>query len=510
MLVIPQTLLSQYENSKPPRKGLSIITSANESSIYTDPFRSLPAYLFNYEGQTTLCADPLELLRLIRGLKLEIDTVAFHETLLYGTPLHDRTIFTEVRQIPAGSVARYSHQRGTYTIDRWFNYNIEKSLSISSIADAADSLKQSALAEIRRIPHDRPLIMGLSGGLDSRLTAALLKAGNYHHNLELFTFGFDKTIYEYTSAKAIAAALGLCEPIFHRLEYKHYSEALEYLPEISFGHVAINHCHIASYLECVKPGFLHISNYFSDALFGYATRKSRTRPKQGDDQYSRRAINSPLIPRCVKDAILEDIKILLRDFDKDSNYSSPEEFIYVTERNPKFHFNMASCQARFCETICPYASLNLFELMMAIPIEYRENKVILDELFNRHFPEIASSSVFEISSRLSRRFVGASRWAHFRMLNAINGVLTRLTNGRFQCVNRYQTEEQSRILSRHFRRSIDLAIDHFADRRVIPACQIAKWKRIPTRARRTSELFSIISLHQLMKSQAASVETSLL
>jgi hypothetical protein len=502
MLVIPKTLLSQYENSKPPNKGLSINSNANESRIYTDPFCSQPAYLFNYQGHTTLCTDPSELLRLTKGVHLEIDIVAFYETLLFGTPLNDRTVFKEVRQIPAGSVARYSHRSENYEIERWFSFNIPTSESISSIADAADCLKQTALAEIRRIPRDRSLIMGLSGGLDSRLTAALLKECNYQDNLDLFTFGFDATIYEHTSAKAIAAALNLRDPIFHRLEYKHYLEALEYLPETSFGHIAINHCHITSYLKGLSPGFLHIANYFSDALFGYAARKSRTSPGHGHDLYSKRTVNSLLTPPDVKEAILQDIRTLLRDFDADSNYSSPEEFLYVTERNPKFHFNMAWCQSRFCETICPYASVKLFESMMSIPFEYRENKVILDELFTRHFPKVASKSVFEISSRFSKRFAGAHRWAHFRMLNAINGVLTKLTAGRLQFVNRYQTEEQTRILSRHFRRVIDLAVNHFVELGVIPAYLSAKWKAIPTRARRTSELFSIISLNKLIESQA--------
>ena len=91
--------------------------------------------------------------------------------------------------------------------------------------------------------------MGMSGGMDSRITLTFLSKYVPKENLELFTYGFDERLLEYKYACEVAAALGLNKPKFHKLTKDSYKKAMDYLPQMSGGQIGINHCHIIDYLN---------------------------------------------------------------------------------------------------------------------------------------------------------------------------------------------------------------------------------------------------------------------
>ena len=70
---------------------------------------------------------------------------------------------------------------------------------------------------------------------------------------------------------------------------------------------------------------------------------------------------------------------------------------------------------------------------------------ILKNFFN-------TGNIRNISSRFKwgSKFSSFKDWYNFKLLNFLNEILRKLTFGHFQFLNKYQTEEQERLLYRDF------------------------------------------------------------
>jgi len=116
--------------------------------------------------------------------------------------------------------------------------------------------------------------MGLSGSTDSRLAAHYLsKNKRSSSDIRLVTYAAHPNSIEYRYAREVASTLGLDAPHLHLLKDEHYINALEYLPQWTAGQINNQHCHLSSYLkeaDLAGENIVHLSNYYTDALFGFA------------------------------------------------------------------------------------------------------------------------------------------------------------------------------------------------------------------------------------------------
>ncbi|MEI2690866.1 MAG: hypothetical protein V9H69_14610 [Anaerolineae bacterium] len=481
------------------RKGLCLIEDSESITIFSDPFRSKPLYILTGCQKLQIFQDFQRFLE-NQSFDYQIDEVGFHETILFGTPLGTRTVYKNLRQLPAASRVHIDKLSGNFEFTRYWDFDLQEDRSIKSISDAAAQLNFHLSRIFAGWDFSSTYCMGLSGGMDSRLSLAYLSQRLDKANLILFTFGFDERILEYEFSRAISASLDMGPVIFHRLVSSHYKDALDYLPVQSVGHIAINHCHITSYLrsQCQSPK-QHISNYYSDAVFGYATHLQKSIYKVGDDNYSRSLRTNLLIRDDVRAAIKADINMLLTEFDEGANYASANEYLYITERNPKFHLNLANVQSSIVPTLTPYADIGLLRYMVSVPLKYREQKVILDELFRMYFPAVSRTNVGEISSRFAPRFASAADWWSFRFLNAANGILRVGSGGKFQLLNKFQTEEHERLLFNTFRVELEAATDGFRKLGLLSDEAKQYYDQLPLRGNDTHSRFTLISLGKLIR-----------
>jgi hypothetical protein len=394
---------------------------------------------------------------------------------------------------------RINKASGKFEINRYWSFDISEDKSIKNITDAAAQLNHHLNRIFDAFDVSSDYCMGLSGGMDSRLSLSYLSQRIQKEKIKLFTFGFDSRILEYSYARAVSESLQMGDVQFHKLDAFHYREALDYLPLQSVGHVAINHSHITSFLrrfsgECGTQ----ISNYYSDAIFGYAAQSSKIFLLAGEDNYSAKLNTVKFISADIKDEIKSDISKVLDEYNENSNYSSKNEYLYVTERNPKFHLNLAYCQSLIVPTQTPYADVDLLKFMISVPLAYREQKVILDEVFKMYFPSVGATNIEQISSRFSSRFTSYADWFIFRYLNASNGIFRVLSGGTFQLFNKYQTEEQERLLFSHFRHELRSATDKFTSLGILNATAKQYYDRLSLRATGADSRFALISLGRLI------------
>jgi hypothetical protein len=490
-------------------KGIQVIECASRVEIYTDTFRTVPLFVTRDKENELIVFSDFEKYYSFELVKREVDKTGFWEIVLFGSALWTRTLYKNVEQIPSASCLSIDKASEQYKIERYWNYFIKEDEAITSLEQAADGLHSILDRIFSRLNPAKHYILGMSGGLDSRLTLAYLSSHISRDNIQLFTYGFDNSILEYKYATDVAEALGVARPVFHQLSPRSYRESLEYLPQMSGGQVAINHCHIIDYLKTKEiKNDVHISTYLSDALFGYECVSPQQINDINNNYYARVARSATELNAEIRDEIISDSMRIFSGFEINSNFSSLDEFKYITERNIKFHVFLAHLQNKHAETLCIYADIELLKYCLTVPIRFRENKNIIDALLNKYFPEISMGNIDNISSRDSKastsrfqwdsRFWGFCNWHIFRLLNRINSILRIISMGRFQLTNIYQTEEHERLLYRDFKESLHLATTKLVSLGILTKNQKEEYDTLPIRSAGISERYAIISLAEIL------------
>jgi hypothetical protein len=479
-------------------KGLQKLEDDDHLTVFSDQFRSVPLYIF--EDRTEICLfSDFESFQKHHQFDREIDEVGFWETVLFGTPLWSRTVFKKIKQLPSASKLIINKRLHKFHIERYWHFNIHEDDSIKSKSEAAAGLHAQLSRIFDAFGGDNTYCMGLSGGIDSRLSLAYLSSRVPHEKIKLFTFGFDKRILEYQYAQTVANALGIDDVVFHRMYPQLYREALEYMPIKTCGHIAISHCHIVSFLQSIlSEGRLQISNYYSDAVFGYSARLPKTRIGVNDSSYFKKLHSYRYLNPTVVEAISDDICLIASGFDESSNYSSIDEYIYVTERHSKFHMNLAYLQSQFVETVTPYADIELWKFMISVPLKYREQKILLDEIFDVFYPKLGMKNIGQMSSRYASRFSKRKDWYEFRLINLANGLLRIGTRGQLQLLNKFQTEEPERLLFTCFHEDLKAATKRFVDLGLMNSAAKAYFDRLPLRAVGADARYTLLSLDRLI------------
>ncbi|MDQ7083780.1 MAG: hypothetical protein Q9M36_02110 [Sulfurovum sp.] len=487
------------------QNGIQVIHSDLKIEIYNDPFRTIPLFIAKDRNDGLIIFSNFEDFYTIESIDKTIDKVGFWEIVLFGSGLWTRTLYENVEQMPSASKITIDKKTNTYTIQRYWDFNIEVDKSIDSREKAAQGLYDRLDSIFSKFDKTQKYVMGMSGGMDSRITLAFLSKYIPKENVKLFTFGFDERLLEYTYACDVASALGYDTPIFHKLTKDSYIKAMGYLPQMSGGQIAINHCHILDFLDDnALKGYTKISNYFSDALFGYDCLFPKKDESISDNYYVKYLDNIHYLSSKIKKSIISDSKKIFIHFKRESNYSSLSEYKYLTERNQKFHAYLAYIQ----KSDLVLASYDLLHYMISVPIQFREQKQLLDIILDKEFTIINSVNIKNISSRdfngvssgftLENKFSAFFEWYTFKFLNRANAVLRPLTKGYIQLFNKYQTEEQERLLYRDFHNELKDANNKFVQHGIMTKEQKKIWDTLPLKSAGVGERYTLIGLGKLI------------
>jgi hypothetical protein len=483
------------------KNGIQLIDHGNSIEIYNDPFRTIPLFITKNKSDELIIFSEFKDYYNFELIDRGVDEAGFWEIAIFGSGLWTRTLYKNVEQMPSATCLTIDKKSGKYSIERYWNFDIKEDKSIQSIEQAADGMYAILDNIFSTLDKNQQYLLGMSGGLDSRITLAFLSKHIPIKNIKLFTYGFDKNILEHVYAKEVANSLGVAAPDFHQLTAASYKEALNYLPSLSGGQISINHCHILDYFKKNNLGdFRHVTTYFSDAVFGWDCTYPK-KIKEIKSNYYADAISkyTNLTPE-IKAIITADSLKIFSGFDVEANLSSLDEFKYVTERNQKFHMFLASLQGRSVVTDFIYANMRLLRYSLSIPIKYRQNKNIIDTLLDKYFKNISSRDFKNISSRFQwgSKFAGLFNWQFFRIINRANSLLRVLTRGKVQILNKYQTEEHERLLYTDFRCDLHAATAKFLALGILSADQKMEFDKLPIRSAGIAERYAFISLAKIL------------
>jgi asparagine synthase (glutamine-hydrolysing) len=103
-----------------------------------------------------------------------VDLQALNLFLRYRYTPSPFTLFEGVRKLAPGSMAIF--ENGTYTIQRWYNFDPTASLPIKSVDEVEEGLLELYKKSVKRhLVSDVPVGLLLSGGVDSGLLLGLMK-----------------------------------------------------------------------------------------------------------------------------------------------------------------------------------------------------------------------------------------------------------------------------------------------------------------------------------------------
>jgi hypothetical protein len=496
--------------------GLLLSFSKGCLRLYNDPFRTIPVYLCRSGDSLRIFSNFTDFYSFPRAGSSTIDTAGFWETVIFEGALGTRTLFENLKQMPAASVLSVNPDLD-YSIARYWDFSIEADSSINTKEKAAEGLYERLDAIFKRLPKSKKYLLGLSGGIDSRLTLAMLNRHFSKDQLMLFTYGYDENILEYVYAKQIAKALGFNPPVFHKLTAQSYTECADDMAHESGAAVGMQHCHMYDFLRnsvYAGPECSLISTAYTDAIFGYAVTEQKVEKQLADtSQYKSLLRYRDLIDDGTFEVIRTDLEDVFADYDIHANFSCPEEYFYCTERNQKFHLNMAYIWKKYMPTLVPYADYSLFKYCIGMPLEFRFHKHIVDAVFDGYFSKISAARFMNISSRDFEKTALRHRWNgklgsyyHFKLLNRINALLVLLTNGRFQVFNRYQTEKQVANLASSHKSLLYQALSDLRDLKLIGDNAFEAFRRLPYRPVGVSERYQLINISKAIKADRVGKE----
>ena len=162
-----------------------------------------PLYYAEADGGLVFASE-LDSLLQDRSIDRQLDPQAIDEYLSYLFVPHPRTIFRGVHKLPPGSRAVYQH--GELQIERYWDVHYEPRARRDEPVDELDGLLREAVS--LRMVADVPVGAFLSGGLDSSLVVALMKAVS-DQPVKTFAIGFAESSFnELAYARQVAEALG--------------------------------------------------------------------------------------------------------------------------------------------------------------------------------------------------------------------------------------------------------------------------------------------------------------
>lgn len=486
-------------------KGVAVRETDTHVEIINDPFCSLPIYVYA-SGSLVIVTSRFED---VLQYSLTVDTVGYYEMLLYESPLHDRTIFSEVKQLPAAGILRINKTMLSQEISTYWDFDIVQDTEMNSEEMAVEAV-WNQFCGIFESYKGKKLLMGISGGLDSRLSMCAMKATGCLDGADLFTFGHYEGILDYKLAKRACLDAGYRGKVqFYTLDGESYLKSSE-LPIKSGGTVGIQHSHAYSCLKAMSlEGKVLVSNYYSDAIMGYDCMELDYPDTVENCAYYKKVQNNEWnMPSDIQKAIENDIVKIANRRREISNFSCYDEFIYLVERNPKFHIRLSYIYSQMMDSVLPYANYDMLVRMISLPKEYRYGKRIEQLILKTKFmdmEDISSSrySKFEKKEKpLAEKLHYNLGFIRMRVINLLNCGMNVLSKGCIQIPNPYITENHLAVINRYFYEQKKEACRALHERGLLDAGVASKYAKFCRRTHEAQKGFALLNAWLVIKEAA--------
>jgi len=451
--------------------------------IYRDRLGTFPLFMFDDKKNNQLILFNRFYLIKEYWNDLNIDKIGFWETLLYESTLGSRSLFSNVLQIPCGSYVKITPDL-KHSVNRYWYINYENKRELSKEDFLKESFKRFDQV-FAKLDRDKQYLLPISGGVDSRLMAAFMARHLPKDNIHPITYGFDSRVLEYTYAKQVTSALGLKSPTFHTLTKDSYTKSLRLLAEITGGCISIQNCHLFDFVSQQFDNIDSIcSSAYSDGIMGFDAKQYDDKRDLFDDCSCHNVLktwNSKVaIPSSISEAIKSELYEEFLEWRDMSTISSVEEYIYLVERNNKFHLLGSDIFREYGDIVLPFTEPEITDFYFAISNKFRHRKLGSIDMLKTYFPSL--SDIKTIGSLFGREGLKRPyRFSHFKLVNFANYVSANLLNDKILLFNPYQTETHGYNLRKYHREYLRKAVDYLHANDILDGSLSDTLNNIPAR-----------------------------
>jgi asparagine synthetase B (glutamine-hydrolysing) len=469
----------------------------------TDRFGSVPLFYALGPGGAVVSTELGACLQL-SGVPRDVDPVAFAEMLAFDHPLLRRTLFAGVRQLPAASILAL-RQDGA-AVHRYWRYGFYDgdAADENGAVESAGTLFKQAVS--RAVPEERPVLLFVSGGLDSRLLAAELehRAGP----LRSASFGV-KGSWDARYGAAVSRLCGSRQHIDVRMEPWRYVDSADDGVALTGGMLSPAHLHMYGILRRVRrPDEIVVTGFLGDPHFGADARHERNDVGEPTVEIDRLLSGSNLqsselslvATEDVLEAVRQDLAEVMADCVVHNLPSDIPEYFFVAERQSKLIVFISALCAAVEEVRMPFADADLAEFLCGLPCRWRYQRRLEKEMLLRVYPKYAAIPQSDTGTPLG---CGQSREAATTVLRkgrrAFQVGVDYATGGRLVPPYPRWAETHGKNLRSDFRGWVRAGIAGLEERGLLNA-EAAEYFEKPLRANRYDmSLFRLISTETALR-----------
>lgn len=395
-----------------------------------------------------------------------LDRVGWAEALLWDAPLRHRTLWCGLSFIPPGYFLRLPD----CSLVRCciLAVSSRRSVAVDDLAREADELLAGAVKHSVDDSGSSPIILPLSGGLDSRgIALHLVNAGFRHKICKALAYGHASSL-DVKYSRQVAASLGLPWQLY-RLDAEHYLKKYDDVYSVTGGMAHLAHCHNVGMLRSVG-----LKN--SQVIFGFIGDKTAGADCHGDGQIAgvddtvsqflaktKQTIKSvtAMFGRVVVDQIIDDVQEVYRDCISSNVPCSFYEYFMLTERQAKLiaHIFNALAICDEYQVAYPYMDSRWSRFFLSLPTSLRKNRCLFERslaVANQKFDMIPTTNRY-VPLADENRFRCAKARCSFRAMRSIKLLVETFTNGKICLSSPYVTEDYFHFLKTSLNESFLLA-----------------------------------------------------
>jgi len=184
-----------------------VIRNTSSAMAVVDRLRSIPLF-YGVHGQHCTISDSAETVRSATGCS-RLDDAAVKEFLLAGYVTGRDTLFADVKQLQAGEYVLFDNRETTAPLPSRYYRFVPGELNQadeSELMEQMDAMHVRVFERFVRSANGRRIVIPLSGGLDSRLIAVMLKRLGVE-NVMCFSYGA-RGNWEAAVSRTVAERLG--------------------------------------------------------------------------------------------------------------------------------------------------------------------------------------------------------------------------------------------------------------------------------------------------------------
>ena len=370
-----------------------------------------------------------------------------------------RTYLQHAKILPPATKLEYSD--GVLTLSPYWScrFRPEANRSPQDTIDFCLELYRTSLR--KRLPADdyEKIVVPLTGGLDSRLMLQLLaEQGRPPESLVLYTHGKQGNL-DYRLASRVAAKLGLAD------QHRRVPTLPDWLGEHAYhsvwltdGQFIFSNSYLIGVAEALGPGRFPYINGIMGAFLSLSASITAAdlEPETDPDRLLERVLRALQLPGgyfhfpfFLRDSAARRFRELSREVAFEALAAHRHQGSFGDLRSSLIRLDLhrrstIDLNKFYFYDVLPFVDPELLDLYLSIPAEQKRGKFLYQELYRRHFPDLAAIPWAKTGHNLYAGDSVIRRTQHRRLWSSrLRTQVTKLTRGRINLTtrDRYYDEE---------------------------------------------------------------------